>query len=67
MHQFAWITKGRHQIIPAPGDEALRIQTKNAVSNRVAMVMIVKEPRIDLGFAQRCLDAFNLHEPYRTG
>lgn len=61
MDKFLRLTLGRNQIEPTPGyHQALR-QSQNAVGNRIAVVVIVKEPGINIALAQRSLNSSKVH------
>jgi len=52
---------GRDQIKPAAGNHESIWQSENAVSDRVAMVMVVEEPGVDVALAQGFLDGCQVH------
>ncbi len=59
--QLHRIATGRNQIEPAPGDHLARGQSQHAVSNRIAMMVIVKKPGVDVPLAQRGLYGGKIH------
>ena len=66
MDQLAGLTIGRHEVVPAPRDEHVRVQTEDAVGDRIAMVVVIEQPDVELGFAQGGLEAVELHAPMLT-
>src|SRR3982074_1346849 len=59
--KFGRLAVGRDQIEPAARDHEASGQSQNAVSDRVAMVMIIEKPRVDVALAQGLLDGFEVH------
>lgn len=69
MDELSRLAGGGDEVEPAPRDEAVLIQAENAVGDGVAMVMIVKEPTVDVlscsgraCFAKRGLYGVEIHE-----
>ena len=61
VNQFCRLATGRNQVEPTPSDHQIRGQAEHAVSNRIAMMVIVKEPGVDIAFAERCLYGGKIH------
>src|SRR5437879_3518402 len=51
-----------NQVKPAACNHERRRQTEHPVGNRVATVVIVKKPRVDVAFPQRGLNGWKIHE-----
>lgn len=62
VHQLLGFAIGWHEIEPTARDHQVRPEPKNAIGNRIAMVMIVKEPGVEVALTQRQLDAIEIHE-----
>ena len=61
MDELARLTDSRDEVIPAAGDVGVRIEAKDACSDGIAVVMIVKEPAVEGGGAKSGLNGFQLH------
>ena len=61
VNQFDGLAFGGDQVIPAPSDHEPIRQPENAVRDRIAMVMIVKKPGVDVAIAQGLLDGGEIH------
>src|SRR5208282_1205968 len=61
VHQFDRLAFSRNQVVPAPRDHEPIRQPQNAVSDRVAMVMIIEKPSVNIALAQRVLDGRKIH------
>src|SRR6266581_2193470 len=59
--EFYRFTLGRDQVKPAPRHHQACRQTQHAVSDRIAMMMVVEQPRVNVAFAQRRLDSSEVH------
>ena len=59
--QFYGLAAGRDQIEPAPRDHQTRGQSQHAVSNGIAMMVIVKKPGVDVPLAERGLYGGKIH------
>ena len=53
MHQPARFAPGGNEIIPTPADVARRFQTQHPVGERVALVVVEKEPAVEALLAER--------------
>ena len=53
---FSW-----DEIKPAPRNHHILRQTKYAISNGIAMMMIIKKPAVDVAFAQGSLYGGKVH------
>src|SRR5437868_2190323 len=51
----------REEVVPAPGDMKAGGQPQNAVPDGVAIVMVVKKPRVNLAFAKGRLNLLQAH------
>ena len=56
MHQLARLALGGHKVVPAPRDVRLLVEAQNVLGDRIAVMMIVKQPAIEAGLAQRGLN-----------
>src|SRR5947209_4443734 len=61
MNQLARIALGGHVVVPAAGDVGLGVEAKNALADGIAMMMVVEQPAVMAGFAQRSLDCLQIH------
>ncbi len=61
VNQFYRFAAGRNQVEPAPRDHLTRGQAQHAVGNGIAMMMIVKEPGVDVALAERGLYGGKIH------
>src|ERR1700675_3547669 len=61
VNQFDGLAFGGDQVVPAPRDHEPVRQPENAISNRVAMVMIVEKPGVNIALAQGLLDGGQVH------
>ena len=61
VHQLNGLAFGGDQVIPAPRDHQPIRQPENAVRDRVAMVMIVEKPGVNVALAQSLLDGREVH------
>ena len=52
---------GRNQVVPAPGDHLTCGQSQHAVSDGIAVMVIVKEPGVDVPLAERSLYGGKIH------
>ena len=66
VNQFARFAKAGDEVIPAPRDVRLRVEAENPFADRIAVMMIVKEPAIVARIAQRSLDRFQVHRRNST-
>ena len=61
MDEFLRLACCGNEIEPAAGDVHLRVKREDAVGERVAMVVVVEEPRVDGGVAKCGLDCGDVH------
>ena len=61
MHELAGFAVGGDEVIPAAGDEAVLVEAEDAVCDGVAMVVVVKEPAVELVLAERGLNRRKIH------
>src|ERR1700687_3627313 len=61
VHEFYRLAFRWNQIKPAPRHHQARRQTQHAVSDGIAMMVVVEEPRVNVAFAQRRLDRSQVH------
>src|ERR1700722_287625 len=61
VHQFDWLPMGRNHVIPPSRNHQVRRQSQDPVSNRIAMMVVVEKPGVDVAFAQRRLDGGQVH------
>src|SRR5579862_1969404 len=61
VYQFDRIAFGRDQIEPAPRHHQARWQTQHAISDGVAMMVVIKQPSVDIALAQGGLDRREVH------
>jgi hypothetical protein len=59
--EFAGFAGGGDEVIPAAGDVHAGIQAEDAVGEGVAVVMVVEEPGVEVGVAERGLDGGDVH------
>ncbi len=50
------------EVVPAARDVRLGVEAEDALADGVAVVMIVEEPAIEPGFAQRGLNRIEIHK-----
>src|ERR1700722_16379768 len=62
MGQLARRTLGWDEVVPAPRHMRGFAQPENAIGNRIAVMMVVKEPAIHVLLTKRSLDLFQVHE-----
>ena len=65
MHQLLRLAMRGDEIEPAPGDVQRIAETKDAIGQRIAMMVIVEQPAIEVGFPQRGLNRFKIHRKVR--
>ena len=61
VYQFNRFALRRDQVEPAPRHHQARRQPEHAIRNRIAMMMIVEQPRVDIAFAQGGLNGREIH------
>ena len=61
MDQPPWLARRRDQIIPAPRDVPKRMKSEHPVSQRIAHVVVEKQPAVKLLALQRFLYAEDVH------
>src|ERR1700686_1788531 len=61
LHQFEWLAVGRNQVEPAPRHHQALRQPQHAVGNRIAMMMVVEQPRVNVAFGQHGLNSSEVH------
>src|SRR4029077_15232950 len=61
VYQFDRFTLGRDQVEPPPRHHQARRQPKHAIRDRITMMMVVEQPRVDVAFAQRRLYGRQVH------
>ena len=61
MHQLARLARGGHKVVPAPRDVRFRVEAQNAPGDGVAMMVVVEEPAVEAGLAQRRLNRVKVH------
>ena len=59
--EFEGLALGRDEVVPAAGDHEILGQTEHSVGDRIAMVMVVKKPRVDVALAQSVLNGLEIH------
>jgi hypothetical protein len=59
--QFERLALGGDEVVPAPCNHQPIGQPKHPISDRIAMVMIVEKPRVNIALAQRPLDGGQVH------
>ena len=59
--QFHRIAAGWNQVEPAPGDHLTCGQSQHPVSDRIAMMVIVEKPGVNIPLAQRGLYGRKIH------
>src|SRR5207244_4188968 len=59
--QFPGFAVRRDQVEPAPGDHLPRGQPQHAVGDRIAMMVIIKKPGVDVTLAECGLDGGKIH------
>ncbi len=63
MDEFLWLTGSGDEVEPAARDVHGGVEAEDAVGERVAMVMVVEEPGVEVGVAQGGLDCGDFHGP----
>ncbi len=61
MDELAGAALGGNDVVPAAADQSLIGEAEDGGGERIAMVMVVEQPRIDAGALQRRLDSFEVH------
>ncbi|HEY6541047.1 MAG TPA: hypothetical protein VIZ18_08925, partial [Ktedonobacteraceae bacterium] len=61
MYQLARLTRRGHEVVPTPRDVQAFAQSEDAVGDGIVMVMVVKEPAVELGLSQSFLNCLKLH------
>ena len=61
VYQLDRLALRRDQVEPAPRHHQTRRQSEHAIRNRIAMMMVVEQPRVDIAFAQRRLYGGQVH------
>ena len=61
MHQLPRLTRGRNEVEPPPRDMQPLTQPKNPVGQRIAVVMVIKQPAIEFMFTEGGLDGRKVH------
>src|ERR1700739_5040087 len=61
MQQFARLSGGGHEVVPAPRNVRLWIEAKDALADGVAVMMVVEEPAVVAGLAQCRLNRVEVH------
>ena len=61
VHQLARLALGGHNVIPAPCDHQVLGKSEHAIGNGVAVVVVVKQPRIDFLLVQGGLNGGEVH------
>ncbi len=61
VHQFGRLALGGDEIVPAARDHQAFRKAEHAVGDRVAMVMIVEEPGIDVALGKSVLNGGDIH------
>src|SRR5580693_9037973 len=61
VHQFHRLSLCGKQIEPAARDHQTGRQTEHAISDGIAMVMVVEKPAVDVPFAQCSVDGGQVH------
>jgi hypothetical protein len=61
MDEFFWLAGRRDEVVPAASDVGVFVEAEDAVGERVAMVVIVKQPAVEMLVAQRGLDGGEIH------
>src|SRR5581483_2741705 len=65
MYQPLRIALRGDEVIPAARGDMLPVQLQNPIRQRIALVMIEKQPAIQLLLAQRCLNFLDLHRLFK--
>ena len=61
VHQFHRVAAGWNQVEPAPRDHLTGGQSQHAVRDRIAMMVIVEKPGVNVPLAQRGLYGGKIH------
>ena len=72
MNQTLRFAVGGNEVIPAASGDVLRVQLQNPVGERIPLVMVKEQPAIQMFFAERGLNFFDMHglthhETHRSG
>jgi hypothetical protein len=57
MDELARLACGGDEVVPAAGDVRLGIEAQDASGDGVAVMVVVKEPAVEAGFAQMRLES----------
>src|SRR5262249_36154117 len=63
VHQLSRFALRRYQVKPAARDHQIRRHAQHPIRNRIAMMMVVEEPCVDVAFPERSLDSRKVHGP----
>lgn len=61
VNQFHWLALCREQVEPPARNHDVLTQAEDAIRDGIAMMMVIKQPRIDIAFAECCLDVVQVH------
>ena len=61
MHQLARLALGGNEVVPAARDVRVFVEPQNARGDGIAVMMIVEQPAVKAGFAQRGLNRVEIH------
>jgi hypothetical protein len=67
MHQLLRLALRRNEVEPPPRHQQSRAQPKNAISQRVPVMMVIEQPASHLLIAQRSLNRSNIHAAILSG
>ena len=59
--ELARFARGGDEVVPAARDVGLWVEAEDVSGDGVAMVVIVKQPAVEVGFAEGGLDGFEVH------
>src|SRR4029077_11252720 len=62
VYQFDRLALRRGQVETPPRHHQARRKPKHAIRDRITMMMVVEQPRVDVAFAQRRLYGRQVHE-----
>ena len=64
MDKAAWFAAGRDEVVPASTRRPGRLEAKDAIRERIALVMIKKQPAVEAGVSKRGLNLVELHRSW---
>ena len=61
VHKLARLAGGGNEVVPAARDVGFGVEAKNAFRDGIAVMVVLKEPAVEAGVAEGCLDLVEIH------